>query len=61
MKFFNQFTDEQIRAQYKRNAKQLKEMAEIAKSKGKYNGYTYQQLIQKAEAAEAKSKGKCNA
>ncbi len=42
--FFAQFTDEQMKAQYKKNARQLADMAKVAQGKKKYRGFTPQQL-----------------
>ena len=53
-----QITVEQIKAQYAKNAKQLYEMAEKAKSLGgkNYRGKPYEFWLSKAKEYELKSK-----
>lgn len=57
MSFFDQFTPEQMRAQYSKNAQQLREMAAIAAlaKNGKCNGFTAEELSRKAAEFESKA------
>ncbi len=56
MNFMNLFTEEQIRRQYAKNARQLREMQAIAEKRGAYNGYTAEQLAAEAAKFEMLSK-----
>lgn len=55
MNFFNQFTPEQMRRQYAKNAEQLRQMQAVAERNGKCNGYTAAQLADKATEFERKA------
>ena len=53
--FFDQFTPDQMRAAYRRNAKQLREMhAKALKAGKRVNGYTAEELDRFSKQAEAK-------
>ncbi len=54
--FFDQFTAEQMRAQYIRNIAQLRSMLAKAESTGrKVNGYTADQLRERIQAFQIKA------